>query len=116
MHPTTKTSKPAILMLAIGLTILTQVSAVGPSSSASTMALRQPSQPSLPATALPLSATIAGFGWTIGAPSAPASMQSAVCDQCRAVCARSCTTYACKLCTRSIKCGKLVPWCVSTKR
>ncbi len=116
MHPTTKTSKPAILMLAIGLTILTQVSAVGPNSSASTMALRQPSQPSLPATALPLPATVASLGWTIGASSAPASIQWAVCDQCRTICARSCTTYACKLCIRSIKCGKLVPWCVSTKR
>lgn len=116
MHPTTKTSKPAILMLAIGLTILTQVSAVGPSSLASTMALRQSSQPSLPATALQLPAMAAGLESTIDAPSAPASMQLAVCDQCRTVCARSCATYACKLCIRSIKCGKLVPWCVSTKR
>ena len=116
MHPTTKTSKPAILTLAIGLTILTQVSAVGPSSSAATLTLCQPLQPSLPVTALQLPATVAGSGWTIGAPSAPASMHSAVCDECRTICARSCTTYACKLCIRSIKCGKLVPWCVSTKR
>ncbi len=114
MHPTTKTSKPAILMLAIGLTILTQVSAVRPSHSAETAAACQPSQLSLPATALQLPATIAGFA--IDAPSVPASIQFSVCDQCRTICARSCTTYACKLCTRSIRCGKFVPWCILTKR
>ena len=116
MHPTTKTSKPAVLMLAIGLTILTQVSAVGPSPSAATTAACQPSPLSLPDTALQLPAMAASLGWAIGAPSVPVLVPYAICDKCRTICARSCTTYSCKLCMRSIKCGKLVPWCVSTKR
>lgn len=116
MHPTTKTSKPAMLMLAIGLTILTQVSAVRPSLSAGTVATRQSLQPPLPAPALCLPSAIAGLGWAIGAPSVLASVQFSICDRCRTICARNCASYACLACARSTKCGKEVETCKSTLR
>ncbi len=116
MHPTTKTSTPAMLMLAIGLTILTQASAVRTGYSAGTAAAQQPlAQPSS-AAALCLPATTTGPGWAIGIPTAPASMQPSVCDRCRTICARNCSSYACLACARSTRCGKLVEACQSTLR
>jgi hypothetical protein len=112
MHPTTKTSKPAMLMLAIGLTILTQTSAVQPSYSAETVVGRQP----VPAVALCLPAMVAGLGWANGAPAVPATSQPSICDRCRTICARNCASSACLVCARSTKCGKLVASCPSTLR
>jgi hypothetical protein len=116
MHPTTKPFKPAMLLLAIGLTISTQVSVVRPGLFAATATARQPLEHLVPATALCEPATVAGLGWATGAPSVPASIQSSVCDQCRTICARNCSSYACLACARSIKCRKMVQSCPGTLR
>jgi hypothetical protein len=116
MHPTTNTSKAAMLMLAIGLTILTQASAFRPSHSAETAAARHLLEQPLPATALRLPATVAGLDWSMGDPSVPASIQPSICDRCRTICARNCSSYACLACARSTKCGKLVESCYSRLR
>lgn len=116
MHPTTKTSTLAMLMLAIGLTILTQASTAGLNHSAKTATayqlLAQPSS----AAAFCLPATTGDLGWALGTPSVLASIQPSICDRCRTICARNCASYACLACARSTKCGKLVESCQSTLR
>ncbi len=116
MHPTTKTSTPAMLVLAIGLTILTQASAARTGYSARTAAAHRPLVQPSSAAALCLPATTAGLGWAIGIPAEQASIQPSVCDRCRTICARNCASYACLACARSTRCGKLVESCQSTFR
>jgi hypothetical protein len=116
MHPTTKTSTPAMLMLAIGLTILTQANAVRLGHSAETAVAHWPLAQSSSAAALCLPATTADLGWALGTPSVLASIQPSICDRCRTICARNCASYACLACARSTKCGKLVQSCQSTHR
>ncbi len=110
MHHSTKTSRLANLVLALGLTIVTQLHSLGPDQAARVAPRASPlvapcTQPS--ATALALA---------IDAEAVASATQPAACDRCRAICARSCSSYACVACAKSIKCGQTVQACVSTKR
>ena len=40
----------------------------------------------------------------------------AICDDCRSICARSCSSYGCKACDRSRRCGPYVDSCTERKR
>ena len=40
----------------------------------------------------------------------------AICDDCRSICAKSCSSYACKACDRSRRCGPYVDSCTEKKR
>lgn len=40
----------------------------------------------------------------------------AICDDCRSICAKSCSSYACKACDRSRRCGPYVASCTERKR
>ena len=112
MHHSTKTSKPARFMLAIGLTIITQLTAVGPSQPASARGQTEP----LAASAVCQQPAPVGPG-SLSSPSPAAGVaQPAVCDRCRAICARNCTSYACIACAKTVKCRSTVQACVRTKR
>lgn len=110
MHYPTKTSKLANLVLAIGLTIVTQLPALGPDRAAR-MALPTPPPAATCAQAGPATLVSA-----TGVQAVAAAGQPAVCDRCRAICARNCASYACIACAKSIKCGLTVQACVSTRR
>jgi hypothetical protein len=114
MHHSTKTSKPANLLLAIGLTIVTQFIAVGPGNPAESGAWRH-TEP-LPSAIDCLAPAPVDLGVISSAGAVAGIAQPASCDRCRAVCARNCSSYACIACAKSIKCGTLVQACVATKR
>lgn len=114
MHHSTKTSKPANLLLAIGLTVVTQFIAVGPANPAESGAWRR-TEPLLSAIACLAPAPV-DLGVVSSADALARITQPAACDRCRAVCARSCSSYACIACAKSVKCGSLVQACVATKR
>lgn len=112
MHHSTKTSKPARLMLAIGLTIITQLAAVGPSQPTNARGQTEP----LAASAACLQPAPAGSGSLSISYFTASVAQPAVCDRCRAICARNCTSYACIACAKTVKCRSTVQACVRTKR
>lgn len=107
MHYSTKTSTPVIYVLAIGLTILLRVGAA-PSTHQGDAAL------TAPATAPVVSQSTAIMAGDFAAmePSMLMSVQHSVCDRCRTVCARSCSSYACLVCDRAPKCRLLVESCL----
>ncbi len=110
MHYSTKISKPANLMLAIGLTIVAQFLVLGPDQAAKTAPR---ASPLVEQCTQPWAVALDPAG---GAQTVAAANQPAACDRCRAICARSCSSYACVACAKSIKCGQIVQACVSTKR
>ena len=110
MHHSSKTSRLANLVLAFGLTIVTLFSAA-PSDGAA-----RPSPEATPAAEL-CALSLAVTGPLAGAAQAVASVaQPAVCDRCRAICARSCSSYACVACAKSIQCRQTVQACVVVRR
>ncbi len=112
MHHSPKTSKPANLLLAFGLTIVTLLSAVGPGYSAPANALA----PAPQAAALCASPLPAGIILASGTVATAEAAPSAACDRCRAICARNCASYACIACAQAIKCRSTVQACVSPRR
>lgn len=114
MHPSTKTSRPARLLLAIGLTIATQLTAFAPDYSAAADIRRQAAPLVASAACLQLAAT--DLASTFSPYPMTSVVQPATCDRCRAVCARNCASYACVACAKTIKCRSTVQACVRTKR
>ncbi len=112
MHHSTKTSKSANLLLALGLTIVTLFSAVGPGYPAAANAMAEAPQ----AVALCASPLPGGLILASEAVSTAGAAPSAACDRCRALCARNCASYACIVCAQSIKCRSTVLACVSPRR
>jgi hypothetical protein len=114
MHPSTKTSKPAQLLLAIGLTIATQFTAIAPDHSVAARVWPQTEPLASSAACLPLATAVPPSDFS---PYTTASVaQPATCDRCRTICARNCASYACIACAKTIKCRSTVQACVRTKR
>lgn len=109
MHHSTKTSKPAIYVLAIGLTILLQVGAAPPSHTVDTALTTFATAPIVSSVA-----AIVAVGFLTADPSMLMSVQFSVCDRCRTVCARSCSSYGCLVCDRAPRCRLLVESCPFT--
>lgn len=105
MHHSTKTSKLAIYLLAIGLTILFQVGAAPPPPRVETALTASAIAP------LVAPAAMVAVGLSTVDASALMSVQRSVCDRCRTVCARNCSSYACLVCDRAPKCRLLVESC-----
>lgn len=111
MHYSTKTSKLAAYALAIGLTILIEASAVAPVHSLETAHIT----PLMGYSALS-AAAVTTLGFASDNQSGLASVQYSVCDRCRTICARSCSSYACYVCDRSLRCRYVVESCSSVFR
>ncbi|GEM_PF-2173843 len=113
MHHSTKTSKSANLLLALGLTIVILLTAGGPGYPAADASANAAALQAAALCAPPLSADLL----LASAPVATAdTTRSAVCDRCRAICARNCASYACVACARSVKCRSTVQACVLPRR
>ena len=114
MHYSTKITKLANVLLAFGLTIVTQFSAAG---SGHALDLELPFAPEQRASVVVLSPTggTALLCSATGVQTVTEAILSSSCDRCRTICARNCTSYACRVCIRSIKCGPFVQACVITR-
>lgn len=106
MHPSTKISKPAVLALVFGLALMLQVSSGAPNSNAGAEQALMPVARAENLTLAPSTLSPATYS-----PSVLMSVQNSVCDRCRTICARSCSSYACYLCDRAPKCKYLVESC-----
>lgn len=110
MHHSTKTSRPAaIYALAIGLTTLLLLGVSAPLRGADTTPAASPIERTFQSSAVGVAVDVSTVN-----PAVPASTAHSICDRCRTVCARSCSSYACLVCDRSPRCRLTVESCPFT--